>query len=142
MCTLGREQQYFLNAKGQIWDQPRSAIRLARASLMVSALAHRRLSTSSRDSLARASLMASPPTLYFFPRLLSWSLPHGVGVGSPLLLPKTPWLEPPSWRRRWLAAESLSLLDSPSQELIYVNMQLTQPDLAGGAYRTARIGPM
>ena len=26
VCTLGREQQYFLNAKGQIWDQPRSAI--------------------------------------------------------------------------------------------------------------------
>ena len=22
VCTLGREQQYFLNAKGQIWDQP------------------------------------------------------------------------------------------------------------------------
>ena len=63
VCTLGREQQYFLNAKGQIWDQPRSAIRLARASLMASALARRRLSTS-RDSLA------------------SSSLPHGVGVGS------------------------------------------------------------
>ena len=54
---LGREQQYFLNAKGQIWDLPRSAICLARASLM--ALAHRRISPSSRDSLARASLMAS-----------------------------------------------------------------------------------
>ena len=66
MCTLGHEQQYFLNAKGQLWDQPRSAIRLAR--------------------------------------------------------------------------ESLSPLEVPSQELVYVNMQLTRPDLAGGAYRTARIG--
>ena len=26
--------------------------------------------------------------------------------------------------------------------LRYVNMQLTRPDLAGGAYCTARIGPM
>ena len=46
--------------KGQIlWDQPRSAIRLARASLMESAFARRRVSPSSRDSQARASLMAS-----------------------------------------------------------------------------------
>ena len=59
MCALGREQQYLLNAKGQIWDQPRSAICLARASLMASALARRRVSLSSRDFLARASLMAS-----------------------------------------------------------------------------------
>ena len=35
-----------------------------------------------------------------------------------LLLPETPWLEPPSWRRRWLATESLSLLEIPSQELV------------------------
>ena len=116
-CTLGREQQYFLNANATLWYissqprgnggkgaswifpsrqqkegsssfnstawqcghscvpprrkgwgcgilctgrvcQPRSAIRLARASLMASALARRRVSPSSRDSLARASLMA------------------------------------------------------------------------------------
>ena len=80
--------------------------------------------------------------LSFFPRLPGSNLPHGVGVGSPLLLPETPWLEPPSWHQHWLAAESLSLLEIPSQELVYVNMQLTQPDLAGGAYHTARIGPM
>ena len=79
VCTLGREQQYFLNAKGQICMRPttisyppRSWRRRwlaaeslflpetpARASLMASALARRRVSPSSRDSLARASLMAS-----------------------------------------------------------------------------------
>ena len=64
-------------------------------------------SPSSRDSLARTSLMASAlARLSFFPRLPSSSLPHGVGVGSLLLLPETPWLEPPSWRRRWLASPS------------------------------------
>ena len=104
MCVLGREQQYFPNAKGQIWDQPRSAICLARASLMASALACRRLSTTSRDSLARASLMArrrlsttsrdslaraslmasALARLSFFPRLPGSSLPHGIGVGDSL----------------------------------------------------------
>ena len=73
--------------------QPRSAIRLASASLMASTLARRRVSPSSRDSLARVWLATES-----------------------LLLPETPWLEPPSWRRRWLAAESLSLLEI--QELV------------------------
>ena len=84
-----------------------------------------RVSPSSRDSLARASLMAS-----------------ALARRRVSPLPETPWLEPPSWRRRWLAAESLSLLEIPSQELVYVNMQLTRPDLAGGAYSTARVRPM
>ena len=59
VCALGREQQYFHNANGQIWDQPRSTICLARASLMVSPLARRGVSPSSRDSLVRALLIVS-----------------------------------------------------------------------------------
>ena len=142
VCTLGREQ---LNAKGQSY-RPRSRLphgvgvgsppslsffqRLPCSSLPhgvgVGSLpslsffprlpSSSRVSPSSRDSLARASLMAS-----------------ALARRRVSPLPETPWLEPPSWRRRWLAAESLSLLEIPSQELVYVNMQLTRSDLAGGA---------
>ena len=69
---------------------------------MASVLARRRVSPSSRDSLARASLMASALAR------------HRVSPSS-LRLPGS---KPPSWRRRWLAAESLSLLEIPSQELV------------------------
>ena len=49
--------------------------------------------------------VGSTPSLSFFLRLPGSSLPHGVGT-EPLLLPKTPWLEPPSWRRRRVSPSS------------------------------------
>ena len=95
-----------------------------------SVLARRRVSPFFQDSLARASLMASAPSLSFFPRLPGSSLPHGVSAESLYIsfFLRHPGSSLPSWRRCWLAAESLSLLEIPSQEFVYVNMQLTRPN--------------
>ena len=86
VCTLGREQQYILNATTE-----------GRLLLLQAGFA-------SHDQLS-ASL--APP---------SWRQ-RWVAAES-LLLPETPWLEPPSGRRCWLAAESLSHLEIPWLKLV------------------------
>ena len=75
VCTLGREQQYFLNAKGKIWDQP--FLRMYRQGLPAT------ISYPPCSRLPHGVGVGSPLSLSFFLRLPSSSLPHGIGVGSP-----------------------------------------------------------
>ena len=112
VCKLGREQQYtswMLRGKyGTNHDQ-------LSATLAPPSWGWRWLAVES---------LLLPET----PKLEPPSWPQRWLAAESPLLPETPWLEPPSWRWHWLATESVSLLEIPSQEIIYVNMQLTQPD--------------
>ena len=77
----------------------RSAIRgrLARASLMASALSLSFFPRLPSSRLPHGLGFGSPPSLSFFPRLPGSSLPHGVGVGSPPSLSLS-WLTRKAWR--------------------------------------------
>ena len=73
VCTLGREQQYFLNAEGANMGP---TIPMYRQGLPAT------ISYPPRSRLPHGIGVGSPPSLSFFPRFPSSSLPHGLGVGS------------------------------------------------------------
>ena len=132
VCTLGREQQYFLNApasreamvvhvKEPVGSFPHDNRRKAPSP---STAQHGNVYTRVYLPDVRGGGVASYVQAGFASHdQLSASLappswPQRWLAAESLLLCETPWLKPPSWHRRWLAPESVSPLEIPSQELV------------------------